>query len=141
MKKLFPFLVLLSLSMAGFAQKKSPIDGNWILVETNGKKLNHERPQFKTFNQGYYCVLVMKKEDGSFQSAWAGPFKLEGNKYMETYQYGSNPKWFDWKDEQEWSLKGDTLFMKGHTKAIDPQGKEHPGTIWSQFTEKWVRAK
>lgn len=128
---LFPSLV--------FAQKKSPIDGNWILVERNDQKLNFPIPQFKSYNQGYFSVIIMKKEDGSFNSAYAGTFSVNGKVYTETYKYGSNPKWMGWTGEQEWSVKGDTLYMVGHNRIIDPEGKEHPKTEWSQFKEKWIR--
>jgi hypothetical protein len=141
MKKLFPLLLLLSLNTAGFAQKKSPIDGNWILVEKNGQKLNFQSPQFKSFNQGYYSIIIMKKDDGSFQNAYAGTFEVNGKQYFETFKYGSNPKWFGWKGQQEWSMKGDTLIMVGHKKVWDPEGKELPGTTWGQFVDKWVRVK
>lgn len=139
MKKLLITLALLPSLV--FAQKKSPIDGNWILVERNGEKLNFPIPQFKSFNQGYYSVIVMKKDDGTFQSAWAGPFSTTGNVYRETYKYGSSPKWIGWTGEQEWKIKGDTLYMVGHNRIIDPEGKEHPKTEWSQFQEKWLRVK
>ncbi|CAH0997777.1 hypothetical protein EMA8858_03911 [Emticicia aquatica] len=131
---------IMAISLTSIAQKKSPIDGNWILVEKNGQKLNFQNHQFKTYNQGYFSVIILKN-DGTFNSAYAGPFSIKGNVYTETYKYGSKPEWFGWTGEQEWKIKGDTLHMVGHNRIIDPEGKEHPKTEWSQFVEKWVRVK
>ena len=97
------------------------------MVERNGKAMPTGKQQFKEFHEGYFAVLTVN-EDGIYKGAWAGPFKIEGNKYIETYKYGSDTKWIDWYGEQEWSMKGDTLIMIGHKKVFDPKGKEFPGT-------------
>lgn len=131
-------LTLLATCLAFISCAQTAIDGNWILVEKNGEKLSPEKRQFKTFNNGYFAVLTVNP-DGSHKGAWAGPFYLEGNKYYETFTFGSNPKWLGWKGLQEWYMKGDTLYMIGHKKTFDPEGKEHPGTLWGQFVEKRVR--
>ena len=140
MKKLLLIFTFLVISFGGFSQKKSPFDGNWIKVEVDGKKLSPEKQTFKSFHNGYFTVFI-KNDDGTFKSAWAGPFRIEGNKYFETYKFGSNSKWIGWTGEQEWQMKGDTLIAKGWGKIYDPNGKESPETKWGNFVEKRVQLK
>lgn len=152
MKTLFRCVVLLSTCLAcstgqeeAGSKKKSPIEGNWVLVENvvNGKLvIPTKSPQFKTFLDGYFNIF-MYNPDGSFHGAGAGPYDIDGKKYRETFEFESNPTWIGYGDEQEWELKGDTLITKGFKKVFDPQGKVMPPETWGGdlFVEKRVRVK
>lgn len=140
MKIILTILMLTCGLIVTKAQTKSPIDGNWLLVEKNGEKIEAGKQQFKMFNEGYYA-MVAYNNDGTFKSTWMGKFSVQGNKYTETFIIGGNPKWIGWKGEQEWYIKGDTLYMMGHKRIFDPAGKEQPASTWGSFIDKRVRAK
>jgi hypothetical protein len=110
--------------------------------EINGKKVNAEKTQqFKVFHDGYFS-FIMYDEAGKFYLAGAGPYEINGNTYIETHTYSSDPKYIGAKDWQKWEMKEDTLIFYGFEKVLLADGsdvtKEMGG---SHFVEKRVRVK
>ncbi|CAN5350898.1 hypothetical protein BH23BAC1_BH23BAC1_08710 [soil metagenome] len=122
----------------------SALEGNWELVvnEINGKKLNpRKNQQFKMFHDGYFS-FVMYDESGNFSLAGAGPYEINGNTYIETHKYSSDPKFIGAKDWQKWEMKGDTLIFYGFEKVILADGIDVTKDMGGlHFVEKRVRVK
>lgn len=122
----------------------SPIDGSWELYSTEiaGRTTIHKKPkQFKIFHDGFVS-LMMYDSLGKFEGAGAGTFELTGNKYKETFTYGSWPEAVGTSIWQEWAMKGDTLLFYGFKKVTDGNGNDITKD-WGgdHFIEKRLRAK
>ena len=107
--------------------KASSIEGCWRLVQDIklGKKVPKLQLQFKSFNDGIYTIY-MTNPDGTFHGAGAGTYKIDGNKFVETFNYYSDSTWVNYADEQEWKIVGDTLIVRGFKKVFDEAASKCP---------------
>ena len=107
---------------------KNPIEGGWYTIhgEYSGNiRTDAAAFQFKLFGKDQFSYL-WKGEDGKWASGASGSYRIEGNKYIETFEFtsgggpvaGATAEW-------DYRISGDTLFMSGPTKIMQG-GKEAP---------------
>lgn len=66
---------------------RSPIEGNWELVENRvngGVSKSSRLQQFNVFHDGFYS-FIMYKPDGSFYASAAGPHTVTGTSIKKRY--------------------------------------------------------
>ena len=119
------FVLLIAFGVG--AQTTNPLVGAWELVY--GKYGSSERSQpdnpfqLKVFSPNHFA-FIMQKEDGTFDRARAGTYKIEGDKYIETHSWSSIDENVGITVTWEFRVEGDTLYMSGPTKVVDADGQE-----------------
>ena len=73
----------------------------------------------KILSSDYFCV-VTRNADGSFRHATLGPYRVEGNLYVETLEYSTNTGWIGSRPEYKFTLEGDlwTIRTTGDREEI-----------------------
>lgn len=124
------------------AESAENIEGTWHLVwsKTNGVENKGQIPtQFKIINNGFFS-FIMKDSTGNWNIASAGTYKLEGDKYIETHLYSTEPSWIGSTYGQQYSmLPGDTLYIRLFTKVTNSNGEDVTDQ-YPAMEEKRVRA-
>ena len=119
----------------------SPIAGGWELVygeytSTAGEKniVEGEPFQLKVFSDKHFAYVGFSQA-GQFNSASSGAYRLEGNRYIETHRYGSNPFLEElgfvtiaW----EYKIEDDMLIMSGPLSAEDAEGNDVMKTVFAE---------
>lgn len=144
MKRLFFCLFLLALlsgchveqdiqsqSNAPDSTMKEPLEGAWELVYAKyglpDEPIEIEQPddpiQLKIFSDGHYAH-VMQNQDGSFLSASAGTYVVEGDHYTETTYWSSTPENIGSITTFTFRIDGDSLFMSGPVEIVDANGEK-----------------
>jgi hypothetical protein len=145
-------LILVMSSIIGYAGYRSEhtltaatntdLDGAWEMVwsKTNGVVDRGQTPmQFKIFHDGFFS-LIMEDSTGKWNIASAGTYKTDGNAYIETHRYSTQPGWIGSTYWQQYNIQGDTLYFKLFTKVTDSNGKDVTAQ-YPTIEEKRVRAK
>ncbi len=79
-------IILLPLFLIiGFIHAQS-IEGAWKMTQSNGKEVT-DTEYIKIYQDDYFAFGAKNKEDNHFIGAGGGPFRVEGQKYMETYDF------------------------------------------------------
>ena len=130
----------------------NPLVGAWLLIsgryytpdrdsliaETNSP----EQPSsIKVFSPGHFAYIT-RGEDGLNTAGSAGPYRIEGNRYIETHNWlGStyDQKFLGSTSTYEFKIKGDTLFTSGTIKSVHKNGQEIKDHI--QMDEIRIRVK
>lgn len=107
------------------------LEGAWELVYAKyglpDDPIEIEQPddpiQLKIFSDGHYAH-VMQNQDGSFLSASAGTYVVEGDHYTETTYWSSNPESIGSVTTFTFQIDGDSLFMSGPVEIIDANGEK-----------------
>jgi hypothetical protein len=135
--------------LVGFdsARQASSIEGAWELVRGEYVELDGtsstlttggRASQVKIFTPTHFAYL-MDDPDGNFMEASAGRYRIEGDQYIETFDWTSNPPYRGLVATWQFRIDGDTLHMTGPTRVVQPDGGE-----WSElprYTEARVRAR
>ncbi len=121
----------------------NPIEGGWYLVwgEYSGNvREDTSAFQFKLFTDTHFAFL-MRSTEGQWNSASTGSYRLNGDTYIETFEFSTNPENMGGTAEWNYSVSGDTLWMDGPIKIYDGNGEESPE--WSQYyhTMKEIRVR
>ena len=82
----------------------------------------------------------MKDSSGKWNTANAGTYKIDGDKYIETHRYSTEPNWIGSTYWQQYNIQGDTLYFKLFTKVTNSKG-EDVSTQYPKIEEKRVRAR
>ena len=133
----------LSVSQATPENAGTILDGGWYLVEGTyaGQKRAEAKPfQFKLFRDGQFAFL-MQSEGGAWDYSSTGSYEIEGDIYRETFEFSTNAGFMGVTSEWKFELKGDSLFMEGPTKIINPDGQEAPELAGGYNTMQEVRVR
>ncbi len=139
--------VLLIISYPSFGQDANPLVGAWELIygkysvpgETSFTEMNQpDRPfGFKVFSPEHFA-FVNQDEDGTFSLASAGPYRIDGDRYIETHRWASNGTEVH-TSTYEFRIRRDTLYMSGPILIVDVDGQEME--LPFQLEEIRIRAK
>jgi hypothetical protein len=147
MKKTMILGLILSMILGGCTQeKKSPLDGEWILAHeyeiANGVTTvlypgDSEGNEIKIWSGDYWVLLGRFEQDSGFtQNYGGGTYRLDGNRYEEIVQYHSAPQYLDQTVKLWVEFKKDTIIQ---TWPVDENGEVI--TTGSYYIEKWARIK
>lgn len=125
--------LLLSCSTS-LGQASNPLVGAWELVygkyglpDAPSEINRPDRPfQIKVFSPSHFAFL-MYKEDGTFDGAGAGTYRIEGNQYIETFEWSSDAEYVGPTATWKFRIDGDTLYMSGPVRFVDAEGQEVEG--------------
>ncbi len=128
----------------------SAISGAWelVYVEVTNKageksvRESEEPIQLKVFSDNHFAYVHLNQE-GQYGGASSGAYRLDGNRYIETHRYGSNPLLEEmgvvtiaW----EYTLNGDMLNMSGPLSAVDAEGNDVMAEVFGE-TELMVERR
>ena len=131
---------------------KNQLVGAWLLIHGKyytpnrdsliGEIYSPNQPtSIKVFSLGHFAY-ISKGENGLNSAGSAGPYKIEGNKYIETHDWlGAtyDQKFLGSTSTYEFKIKGDTLFTSGTLKSVSKNGVEIGDHI--QMDEIRIRIK
>jgi hypothetical protein len=145
---IIPALTLLTLILFACSHTKSkkttdensrnnPLVGAWLLISGKyytpnrdsliGQTNSPDQPSsIKVFSTGHFAY-ISKGENGLNTAGSAGPYKIEGNKYIETHDWlGStyDQRFLGSTSTYEFKIKGDTLFTSGTIRSVHKNGQE-----------------
>ena len=127
----------LSFGLGSFDNPAQDIIGTWEFVsakvtDTNGVVTNytsHDLRSHKILNAGYFCV-VTRNADGSFRHTNLGPYRIEGNLYIETVEYSTNSGWIGSRPEYAFTVESDIWIIR--TTGV---GKESREETWRRIED------
>lgn len=131
MKALLLVTGLFLVVCASLVAQKHPLVGTWEVVsikgtDVDGTKISLDGSQFKEtkiITPTHYILFTERKQGDSlvFDKAIAGTVRLEGNKYIETPMYYSNPAHGKGKTDFTYRVEGDKFIQSG--TFTTPDGK------------------
>lgn len=128
----------------GLSPKVSnPFHGTWALIygEYSGNSRDDGPFQYKLFDGSNY-IMNMKSPSGVWDQNAFGTYRVEGNKYIETFKHTTAGEVDGGTAEWEYMMHGDTLVIKGPTTVYDAEGNRNPEAYKSMLNsmlEKRVR--
>jgi hypothetical protein len=119
--------LFLVLGLGTLASQGQDLVGTWEFVSakttrsdgTVAEYSNLDLRSNKILNSDYFCV-VTRNADGSFRHATLGPYRVEGNLYVEILEYSTNTDWIGSRPEYRFTLEGDlwTIRTTGDREEI-----------------------
>jgi hypothetical protein len=119
--------LLFSLGCVAFADPGQELVGTWEFLSAKTTRSDGTVVEYsnldlrsnKILNSEYFCV-VTRNADGSFRHATLGPYRVEGNLYIETLEYSTNSSWIGSRPEYKFTLDGDlwTIRTTGDREEI-----------------------
>ena len=92
-----------------------------------GETKSPDQPfSIKVFSPGHFAYII-RGSDGLNTAGSAGPYRIEGNKYIETHNWlGAtyDQKYLGSTSTYDFNIKGDTLFTSGTIKSVHKNGQE-----------------
>lgn len=145
-KTVFRVLVLAIIMVSCTQEKKSPMDGEWMLAHeyeiANGVTTvlypgDSEGNEIKIWSGDYWVLLGKFENDSGFTQVFGGgTYRLDGNRYEEIVHYHSAPEYLDQTVKLWIEVKKDTIMQ---TWPVDENGEVI--TSGSYYIEKWARIK
>lgn len=145
-KTVFRLLALLMIMVSCSPEKKSPMDGEWILAHeyeiANGVTTvlypgDAEGNEIKIWSGDYWVLLgKFESDSGITQVFGGGTYRLDGNRYEEIVEYHSAPQYLDQTVKLRVEFKKDTIMQ---TWPVDENGEVI--TTGSYYIEEWARIK
>ncbi len=148
MKNSFILLSILSIILSTSCKEKpsadavkKPIEGTWKLVrariiegeDTTFTDYTKGQELIKVINENHFAFLRHDLNQGKDSTAvfvaGGGPYKTEGNKYIEYLDYCNYRSWEGHKFEFEYNIKNDTLVTSGIEK-VESLGVDRLNTEW-----------
>lgn len=145
-KTVFLVLILSMIMVSCTLEKKSPMDGEWMLAYeyeiSDGETMvlypgDSEGNEIKIWSGDYWVLLGRFEHDSGFtQNYGGGTYRLDGNRYEEIVQYHSAPQYLDQTVKLWVEFKQDTIIQ---TWPVGENGEVI--TSGSYYIEKWARIK
>lgn len=113
-------------------------DRDSLIRETNS---SGQASSIKVFSYGHFAY-ISRGEDGLNTAGSAGPYRIEGNKYIETHDWlGAtyDQRFLGSTSTYEFRIERDTLFTSGTLKSLGKNGQEIHDHI--QMDEIRIRIK
>lgn len=127
----------------------NPLVGTWLLID--GKYYTADRDsllwethspaqptQIRIFSADHFAY-VSRSADSSLAPGSAGPYKIEGDTYIETHAVSGGKKYVGATSTYRFRISGDTLFTTDPLRSVYASGQKI--TDHFQMDEIRIRAK